>query len=723
MSKIITSVAALWFFLDKINLMTNLIQTLKSTLSLNEKYIQNIITLLEEGSTIAFIARYRKDMTGNASDETLLKFQELYEYSLKLLRRKEDIETILKEKDSLTSKIKELLNNAKTLVALDDIYEPFKGTKNTRADSATKNGLEGLANIISSMKYDIEDIKYKAKSFLSENIKTIDEAIAGAKDIIALRYSQEIRTKDALRKNLENYGVLSTKKTKTFEEDGLYKNLIIKDEKVKWLKSHRLLAIFRAVNEKQISLKIDVDELYLINGIKQYRIPSYAKSSQVFVFDAYCDGLKRLLLPSLKRELLSNLKQKASDDAINLFGKNLNELLISPPLVNQVILGLDPGYKTGCKLAVIDENGNYLASDVIYLLSKKQEEQSGQKVLSLIKKYKITAIAIGNGTASKESASFISELKDNNNLDINYAVVSEIGASVYSASKIAQEEYPKLDVTIRGAISIAQRLRDPMSALVKIDPKSLGVGQYQHDVNQKDLESKLNSTTFNLVNKVGVDLNSASSKLLSFVSGISVKMAANIIEYKNNIGGFKSKSQLLKVKGIGAKAYEQSVGFLRIKDGKSYLDNSGIHPESYKVAIYLKDNYDLDKVTNNDLKELSVKFDCGIESLKDILLELQKPGYDIREELEQISFCEDIKSIEQLKPDDIVSGVVRNITDFGAFIDIGLKNDALLHISEYSYKRINHLMDVLSVNQQFKKIRILSIDAGKNRVALSLKDI
>ena len=710
-------------FLDKINLMTNLIQTLKSTLSLNEKYIQNIITLLEEGSTIAFIARYRKDMTGNASDETLLKFQELYEYSLKLLRRKEDIETILKEKDSLTSKTQELLNNAKTLVALDDIYEPFKGTKNTRADSATKNGLEGLANIISSMKYDIEDIKYKAKSFLSENIKTIDEAIAGAKDIIALRYSQEIRTKDALRKNLENYGVLSTKKTKTFEEDGLYKNLIIKDEKVKWLKSHRLLAIFRAVNEKQISLKIDVDELYLINGIKQYRIPSYAKSSQVFVFDAYCDGLKRLLLPSLKRELLSNLKQKASDDAINLFGKNLNELLISPPLVNQVILGLDPGYKTGCKLAVIDENGNYLASDVIYLLSKKQEEQSGQKVLSLIKKYKITAIAIGNGTASKESASFISELKDNNNLDINYAVVSEIGASVYSASKIAQEEYPNLDVTIRGAISIAQRLRDPMSALVKINPKSLGVGQYQHDVNQKDLESKLNSTTFNLVNKVGVDLNSASAKLLSFISGISEKMAANIIEYKNNIGGFKSKSQLLKVKGIGAKAYEQSVGFLRIKDGKSYLDNSGIHPESYKVAIYLKDNYDLDKVTNNDLKELSVKFDCGIESLKDILLELQKPGYDIREELEQISFCEDIKSIEQLKPDDIVSGVVRNITDFGAFIDIGLKNDALLHISEYSYKRINHLMDVLSVNQQFKKIRILSIDAGKNRVALSLKDI
>ena len=703
--------------------MTNIIQIIKSKLNLDEKYIKNIITLLEDGATIAFVARYRKDMTGNASDEILLKFQELYEYSLKLLKRKEDIENILKQKDSLTPKIQELLNNAQTLVALEDIYEPYKGTKNTRANSAIENNLEGLANIISSMKFDIEDINYKAKSFFNSNIKTIEEAINGAKDIIALRYSQEIRTKDALRKNLENHSILSTKKTKTFEEDGLYKSLIIKEEKVKWLKSHRLLAILRAVNEKQISLKIDVDEDYLINGIKQYRIPSYAKSSQVFVFDAYCDGLKRLLLPSLKRELLSNLKQRASDDAINLFGKNLNELLISPPLVNQVILGLDPGYKTGCKLAIIDENGKYLDSDVIFLLNENQEKQSSTKVLNFIKKYKITVIAIGNGTASKESANFISQLIKENSLDVKYAVVSEIGASIYSASKIAQEEYPALDVTTRGAISIAQRLRDPMSALVKIDPKSLGIGQYQHDVNQKDLENKLNSTTFNLVNKVGVDLNSASSKLLSFVSGITARMALNIIEYKDSIGGFKSKAQLLKVKGIGSKAYEQSVGFLRIKDGKSYLDNSGIHPETYKVATKLKENYNLDKVSDNDLKDLSREFNCGIESLKDILLELQKPGFDIREELEQVSFCEDVKSIEELKEDDIVSGVVRNITDFGAFIDIGLKNDALLHISEYSHKRINHLMDVLSINQQFKKIKILSVDVKKNRVALSLKDV
>jgi uncharacterized protein len=662
-------------------------------------------------------------MTGNASDEVLLQFLEIYEYSQKLIKRKEDIESILKDKGELSHKIQDLLNSAQTLTALEDIYEPYKGTKSTRADDAFKNGLEGLANIISSMKYSLDEIDKKSKSFLNSNIKTIEDAISGAKDIIALRYSQEIRTKDSLRKNLANFATLSTKKTKTFEEDGLYKNLLIKNEKIKWLKSHRLLAIFRAVNEKQLTLKIDADEQYLINGIKQYRIPAHGESSKKYVFEAYCDGLKRLLLPSLKRELISNLKQKVSDDAIKLFGNNLNELLITPPLVNQVILGIDPGFKTGCKLAIIDKDGNYLDSSVIYLLNENQQDQANVKVLKLIKRYTVTAIAIGNGTGSKEAATFIAQLIKTNNLNTKYAVVSEIGASVYSASKIAQEEYPNLDVTIRGAISIAQRLRDPMSALVKIDPKSLGIGQYQHDVNQKDLTLKLEATTFNIVNKVGVDLNSTSVKLLSFVSGISQRLATNIIEYRDSIGGFKSKNQLLKVKGVGAKAYEQCVGFLRIKDGKSYLDNSGIHPENYKVAIYLKDNYDLDKVTIEDIKKLSEEFDCGIESLKDVLIELQKPGYDIREELEQISFCEDIKSIENLKESDIVSGVVRNITDFGAFIDIGLKNDALLHISEYSHKRINHLGDVLSINQQLKKIKILSVDIQKNRVALSLKDI
>ena len=698
-----------------------IIDIIKDKIDLDKQSIKNIILLLQDGSTIAFIARYRKDMTSNASDETLLKFQEIYEYGLKFIKRRDDILNIIKEKDALTPKIKCLIESATTITTLEDIYEPFKGVKSTRASDAIKNNLEGLANVISSMRYSIEDINYKAKSFLNKNIKNIDDAINGAMDIIALRYSQDIRTKDAIRKNLENYSYIITKKTKTFEPNGLYKNIVDLKEKTKWIKSHKLLAILRAVNEKQITIKIEVDEEYLIDGIKKYRIPKGACSSKEFVLKGYIDGLKRLLLPSLKRELLSNLKQKASDEAINLFGKNLNELLLTPPLINQVILGIDPGFKTGCKLAVLDKDGNYLDSNIIYLLTDNQIKQSSKVVLNFIKKYKISSIAIGNGTGSKESAIFISNLIKENNLDIKYAVVSEIGASVYSASKIAILEYPNLDVTIRGAISIAERLRDPMSALVKIDPKSLGIGQYQHDVNQKDLSDKLTAVTFNLVNKVGVDLNSTSYKLLSFVSGISEKLALNIIDYRDKIKGFSKKEQLLQVKGIGTKSYEQSIGFLRIKDGVSYLDNSGIHPENYDVAKHLKNNYDLNIVDIKILNELSLKFNCGIESLKDILIELKKPGYDIREELEQISFCQENKTIEELKEGDVVSGVVRNITDFGAFIDIGLKNDAMLHISEYSHKRISHLMDVMSINQQFNNIKILSIDLEKNKVALSLK--
>ncbi|MEA3384477.1 MAG: Tex-like N-terminal domain-containing protein [Campylobacterota bacterium] len=700
--------------------MNQIIKIIKDKIDLEDKYIQNIIALLEDGSTIAFIARYRKDITGNASDEILIKFQELYEYSKKLLKRKEDIQTILKEKDSLTSKLQIMIDEAVTLTALEDIYEPYKGVKNSRADEAVKNGLTNLANIISTMKYTIEEINQKANRFLNKDVKTIKEAISGAKDIIAVRYSQEIKTKERIRNNLLNHALLITKKTKTFEENGLYKDLSNISSKVKYLKSHRLLAIFRAVNEKQISLKIQEDENYLIEGIKKYRIPQHLQSSRKYVEEAYIDGFKRLLLPSLKRELLSNLKEKASNEAIDVFGKNLSELLITSPLVNQIILGMDPGYKTGCKLAVIDKDGKYLDSKVIYLLSDKNIKESSEVVLNLIKNYNITAIAIGNGTASKETAQFISKLIKENSLKINYAVVSEIGASVYSASKIAQEEYPSLDVTIRGAISIAQRLRDPMSALVKIDPKSLGIGQYQHDVNQKRLEEKLNTTTFTIVNKIGVDINSASYKLLSFVSGITERLAKNIVEYKEKIGGFKTKSELLKVKGIGAKSYEQSVGFIRIKDGKSFLDNSGIHPESYDIARFIKEEYENLQVSYENIKELSHKFSCGIESLKDIINELQKPGYDIRDELEQVSFCEDIKDIDQLKEGDEVNGVIRNITDFGAFIDIGLKNDALLHISQISHKRISHPMDILSVNQQLKNIKIQKIDIEKNKISLSL---
>jgi uncharacterized protein len=649
--------------------------------------------------------------------------QELYEYSLKLLKRKDEILSILKEKEALTAHLEKLIDEANTLTMLEDIYEPFKGVKSTKANVAIENGLEGLANIIMSMRLSKEEVLLKAKSFLNSKVASVEEAIDGAGDIIALRYSQELKTKEFIRNNLQNHALLVTKRTKTFDENGLYKEFGDINIKAKYLKSYKLLGIFRAVNENQITLKIEVDEAYLLQNMEQYRIPSGVNTSKVYVLEAYKDGLKRLLLPSLKREFISDLKEKASNEAIELFGKNLQELLLTPPLIHQVILGMDPGYKTGCKLAIIDENGEYLTSSVIYLLSETQMKTASQTVVDLIQTYKVTAIAIGNGTASKETAQFVSTLIKEHHLDVKYAVVSEIGASVYSASKIAQEEYGFLDVTIRGAISIAQRLRDPMAALVKIDPKSLGIGQYQHDVNQSELSKKLNAVTFNLVNKVGVDLNSASYKLLSFVSGISEKLAKNIIAHRQSIKQFRKKEQLLDVKGVGAKAYEQSVGFLRIKNGISFLDNSGIHPESYAIAGYLKEKIDLKTVSNALLDELSVKFHCGIETLKDIIKELQKPGYDIREELEQIAFCEDVKTIDELKEDDIVSGVVRNITDFGAFIDIGLKNDALLHISQASNQRIGHIMDILSINQHLKKIRILSVDVEKQRVSLSLKDL
>ncbi|MFB1031891.1 MAG: helix-hairpin-helix domain-containing protein, partial [Aliarcobacter cryaerophilus] len=561
--------------------------------------------------------------------------------------------------------------------------------------------------------------------FLNENIKTINEAINGAKDIIAQRYADDFKSKEVLRNLIQNWGVLEVTPTKEFDKNGLYSNFANINEKIKYIKSHRVLAILRAVNEKQLSLKVEIDENHILDNIKKYKIPTNASSSKELVFDAYKDGLKRLLLPTLKREAISNLKEKAGIEAIELFGKNLKELLLTAPLVNQVILGIDPGFKTGCKLAVIDENGIFLDSAVIYPTKPKEDFINSSKiVLELIKKHKITAIAIGNGTASRETANFIDELLKNEelrkeNFEIKYAIVSEIGASVYSASKIASQEYPNLDVTIRGAISIAQRLRDPMAALVKIDPKSLGIGQYQHDVNQKELEKKLENITIDLVNKVGVDLNSASYKLLSFISGISEKLAQNIVEHREKIKKFSSKNQLLEVKGLGEKAFIQSVGFLRIKDGLSILDNTAIHPEDYELTKKLQQNYKIEEI--KDFEKTAIELNTTTLKLKDIINELLKPGYDVRTEFNQVKFSNDILDINDLKEGFILNGIVRNITDFGAFVDIGLKNDALLHISQISQKRVSHPSEILSINQNLENLKVISVDLEKQRVGISLK--
>lgn len=697
--------------------MQNLITLLTQKTSLKKEHITNILKLLEEGSTIPFIARYRKEMTGGADDEVLREFETIYLSSKKLLERKEEISRLIAQRATLSDAIKRSIQEADMLRVLEDIYRPFKEKKSSRATTAMANGLTPLANTLQSAKLTTSEFKQEAKKFVKGKISSVDVAIKGAQDILAERYADLPRERDAIRNSMLRFGLLETKKSKNFNDNGTFKNFAGKSEKIAYIPSHRYLAIMRGVKEKELSVKITTDINRIEENIKQYKIPSHASSSKELLFDAYKDGLKRLLLPSLEREVHTELKTKADISAISVFGKNLNQLLMTPPVTKRVILGVDPAFVSGCKLAVIDENGNYLESAVIYPTEpKKDYENSKNRVLQLSKKYNITGVAIGNGTASRETQEFFARLNHDEQADLNYTVVSEAGASVYSASKLAQVEYPKLDVTIRGAISIAQRLRDPMATLVKIDPKSLGIGQYQHDVDQKLLEKKLDDITCDLVNRVGVDINSASASLLSHVAGIGMKIAQNIIAFRDENGVFTTKNQLLKVKGLGKKAYEQAAGFIRIKNGKNIFDNSGIHPESYEVAKKLNG---LDLATI-DVTSKATELNVGVETLKDIIKELQKPGFDPRENLPPVPFKEGLTDIKMLKEGSFVSGVVRNIADFGAFVDIGLKNDGMIHISKMSQKRISHPLEILSLNQYLPQIEVISIDNEKGKVSLSL---
>ena len=657
-------------------------------------------------------------MTGGADDEVLREFETIYISAKKLLERKEEIKRLISERATLSPELSKSIEDADTLRVLEDIYRPYKEKKNSRAATAMQNGLTPLANILESARLSMDEFKSKAKEFVKGEISSANDAINGAKDILAERYADMPREREAIRNMMLRSGVLEIKRTKTFDENGVFKNFDGKSEKVAYMPSHRYLAVMRGVNEKELSVKITIDIEKIEANIKEYKIPRNASSSKEFLFEAYKDGLKRLLLPSLEREVHSELKEKADISAISVFGKNLNQLLMTPPVTKRVILGVDPAFRTGCKLAVVDENGNYLESCVIYPTEpQKDYENSKKKVLAFKDKYNITGVAIGNGTGSRETQEFFARLNRDENANLNYTVVSEAGASVYSASKVATQEYPNLDVTIRGAISIAHRLQDPMAALVKIDPKSLGIGQYQHDVDQKLLEKKLTDVTQDLVNRVGVDINSASASLLSYVAGVGAKVAQNIIAFREENGTFKTKEQLLKVKGLGKGAYQQAVGFIRIKNSKNIFDNSGIHPESYEVAKKLS-SMDLSSI---DIKETSKELHVGEETLKDIIKELQKPGYDPREELPPIPFKDGITDIKMLSVGSFVSGVVRNITDFGAFVDIGLKNDALIHISKMAPTKVSHPLEVLSLNQYLPQIEVISIDEEKGKVGLSLE--
>ncbi len=695
----------------------NLVNLLAKKTALKKEYIENILKLLDDGSTIPFIARYRKEMTGGASDEVLRDFETIYMSAKKLLERKEEVSRLIAERATLSEAIKKSIDEADSLRVLEDIYRPYKEKKNSRAATAIENGLTPLCDILERAQLSLEEFKSKAKEFVKGNVTSVDEAISGAQDILAERYADLPREREAIRGNMLRHGVLEIKKTKNFDENGTFKNFVGKSEKVAYIPSHRYLAVMRGVNEKELSVKITIDIERLEQNIKEYKIPRNASTSKELLFEAYRDGLKRLLLPSIEREVHAELKERADIAAISVFGKNLNQLLMTPPVTKRVILGVDPAFRTGCKLAVVDENGNYMESCVIYPTEpQKDYENSKKKVLLLTNKYNITGVAIGNGTGSRETQEFFARLNKDENAKLNYTVVSEAGASVYSASKIAAQEYPNLDVTIRGAISIAHRLQDPMAALVKIDPKSLGIGQYQHDVDQKLLEKKLTDITQDLVNRVGVDINSASLSLLSYIAGIGAKVAQNIIAFREENGAYRTKEQLLHVKGLGKKAYEQAVGFIRIKNSKNIFDNSGIHPESYEVAKKL---LALDLATV-DVKQKAAELSVGEETLKDIIKELQKPGFDPREELPPIPFKDGITDIKMLSVGSFVSGVVRNIADFGAFVDIGLKNDGMIHVSKMSATKISHPLEVLSINQYLPQIEVVSIDEEKGKVGLSL---
>jgi len=698
--------------------MQNLTVLLAKKTTLNEKQISNILTLLDKGDTIPFIARYRKELTGGADDDQLRLFYEVYLSAKRLLERKEEILNILKEREQLDETLRLSIQNAETMTALEDIYRPYKEKKNTRASTAIKQGLEPLANILQSAKLSKDEFSDKAKQFVHGEVKDVAYAIKGAEDIVAERYAEQPKEREVLRDMIQRHGMIEVKGTKHFIENGSFKNYKSHSEKIAYIPSHRYLAIKRGEKEKQLSVKLAIDTDKYLETLKRYKLKNHMGSSKVLLFDAYKDGFKRLLYPSIEREVFALLKERADNAAIEVFGKNMTQLFMTPPVTGKVLLGADPAYRTGCKLAVIDENGMYLDHAVIYPVPPREEyEKSKDKVTKLVKKYNIQGVAIGNGTASNETQAFFAKLNEDG-LHLPYTVVSEAGASVYSASSIAAAEYPDLDVTIRGAISIAGRLRDPMATLVKIDPKSLGIGQYQHDVDQKLLERKLHEGIESLVNTVGVDVNSASASLLSYVAGVGMKVAQNIVKHRETEGTFDSKKALLKVKGLGAKSYEQAAGFMRIRDGKSLFDNTGIHTESYGVAKALEKYDDL-----SDTKQIALELGVGEPTLKDIIKELAKPGFDPREELPSIPFKQGLTDINLLREGSIVSGVVRNIADFGAFVDIGLKNDGMIHISQMSQRRISHPLEVLSVNQYLPRVEVISLDLEKSKVGLSIKSI
>lgn len=706
---------------------------LEKEFNLKREYIDNTVKLIDEGNTIPFIARYRKEMTGEMSDVVLRQLHDRLVYLRNLESRKEDVIRIIDEQGKLTDKILKNIQKSKTLQEVEDIYAPYKQKKRTRAIIAKEKGLEPLANDI--LQKNISDIDTEASKYidLEKGVETAQDAIKGALDIIAEIVSDDADIRKYIRKLSIDHGVISTQNTT--DEKSVYDMYYDYSEQVKTMASHRVLAINRGEKENFLKVKLEIDNSQVLNYIENKYINKNNSKNEKEIIIAIEDSYKRLIFPSIEREIRAYLTENAQERAISVFGENIKNLLLQPPLKDKVVMGFDPGYVNGCKIAVVDKNGKFLDQAIVYPHKPQQKMESAKKkVIDLVKKHNIDVIAIGNGTASRESENMMSNLIKEENLNCQYVIVSEAGASIYSASELAAEEHPDINVSIRGAISIGRRLQDPLAELVKIEPQNIGVGQYQHDLNKKRLTEVLDGVVEDSVNSVGVDLNTASYSLLEHVSGITKAVAKNIVAYREENGDFTSRAQLKKVKRLGPSAFVQCAGFMRIAGGKNPLDNTGVHPESYDVCknmiemlgytmkdIENKNISDIDdRVKKIGLKQISQKLEVGEPTLKDIILEIKKPGRDPRDEGMKPILRTDVLKIEDIQEGMILKGTVRNVVDFGAFVDIGIKNDGLVHKSQMSNKFVKDPMEIVSVGD-IVDVKVIGIDLDKGRVSLSMK--
>ena len=709
----------------------DILKKLAEEFKLNAWQVENTVKLIDEGNTIPFISRYRKEATGELNDEILRDLNERLSYLRNMEERKADVKRIIEEQGKLTPELAAAIDKAEKLTEIEDLYRPYRPKRKTRATIAKAKGLEPLSVLIYSQMLSDEELEKRAEDFVSEEneVLSIEDSLNGAMDIIAEQISDNAEHRKKIRDITFQTGVITSKATDP-EAETVYEMYYDFSEGVSKIAPHRVLAMDRGEKEKVLNVSIIPDAEKIINYLKRKELDG---GEHKYFGAAVDDSYKRLIAPSIEREIRNELTENAQEQAIKIFKTNLHNLLMQPLIKDKVVIGLDPGYRTGCKVGVVDGTGKVLDTGVIYIThSEAQKKSAAEFIKNLIKKHDVDLISIGNGTASKETEIFTAELlKTIPGTKVKYLITNEAGASVYSASKLATEEFPDFDVTQRSAISIARRIQDPLAELVKIEPKAIGVGQYQHDMNQKRLAEALGGVVEDAVNNVGIDLNTASAPLLSYVSGISSAIAKNIVSYREENGRFTDRKQLKKVSKLGPKAFEQCAGFLRITDGKNILDNTSVHPESYDAAKMLLSECgfkdissdglkNLDEAVNkHGLKSLAQKLDIGVPTLKDIIKELQKPGRDPRDDIEQPLLRSDVMSIDDLKPGMIMTGTVRNVIDFGAFVDIGVHQDGLVHISQLSENYVKHPTDVVSIGD-IVQVKIIDVDTKKNRISLSM---